>query len=121
MPIVKTPLDGSVSDLEELSNSVRAILSSRIKELKEERIKKLEKEQTAKSKDEARGRQDQKGADNPGTIEDTARRIGVSVATYGKWERGKALPSAEYLIKIADSYEVSVDYLLGRTDYRDVA
>lgn len=30
---------------------------------------------------------------------------------------GKAEPSLENLVKLADLFDVSVDYLLGRTDY----
>lgn len=33
-----------------------------------------------------------------------------------EWSKGKAKPSAEALTKIADYFDVSVDYLLGRTN-----
>ena len=49
-----------------------------------------------------------------------AKFLEVSVASYGKWERGESLPSTEKLLRIATRFEVSVDYLLGRTDVRDV-
>ena len=40
----------------------------------------------------------------------------VSQETISAYESGKALPSAETLIKIADFLDVSIDYLLDRTD-----
>jgi len=40
----------------------------------------------------------------------------VSQETVSAYESGKAMPSAETLIKIADFLDVSVDYLLDRTD-----
>ena len=33
-----------------------------------------------------------------------------------KYERGEAVPGVPALVKIADYYQVSVDYLLGRID-----
>lgn len=35
-----------------------------------------------------------------------------------EWNRTKCLPSLEYIKPIADYFEVSIDYLLGRTDDR---
>ncbi|MBR3117389.1 MAG: helix-turn-helix transcriptional regulator [Bacilli bacterium] len=40
----------------------------------------------------------------------------VSQETISAYESGKALPSADTLIKIADFLDVSIDYLLDRTD-----
>ena len=36
--------------------------------------------------------------------------------TVSKWELGKALPDLATLTKLADFYDVSVDYLLGRQE-----
>lgn len=41
---------------------------------------------------------------------------GVSQETISAYESGKAMPSAETLIKMADFLAVSTDYLLDRTD-----
>ncbi len=40
----------------------------------------------------------------------------VSQETISAYESGKALPSADTLIKIADFLDTSIDYLLDRTD-----
>lgn len=45
-----------------------------------------------------------------------ADRIGVARTTYAMYEQGKREPDNATLIKIADYFEVSTDYLLGRTD-----
>ena len=36
-----------------------------------------------------------------------------------EWIRKNSLPSLEYLIELAEFFSVKVDYLLGRTDYRN--
>ena len=41
--------------------------------------------------------------------------LGLSSAAATHWKNGKQ-PTAEILNKIADYFNVSVDYLLGRTD-----
>lgn len=46
-------------------------------------------------------------------------KIGVAQSTVGNWESGSREPSIETLLKIADYFDVSLDYLLGRTDIRD--
>lgn len=35
-----------------------------------------------------------------------------------RYERGEAKPSYDALIALADYFEVSVDYLIGRSDYK---
>lgn len=44
------------------------------------------------------------------------KELGVSSASLTKWKNG-AIPGAETLVKIADRFNVSVDYLLGRTEH----
>lgn len=41
---------------------------------------------------------------------------GVSVTQYQNYEYGKHEPTASVLIAIADFYDVSLDYLVGRSD-----
>lgn len=43
------------------------------------------------------------------------KEIGVSSSTISQWKNG-SIPNGETLMKIADYLNVSVDYLLGRTD-----
>lgn len=38
---------------------------------------------------------------------------------FHDWFRTKTLPSLDYLLSIAEFFNVSPDYLLGRTDYRN--
>lgn len=47
----------------------------------------------------------------------TSELIGLSTNALQKYERGEAVPTADSLLKIADYYKVSLDYLLGRTNY----
>lgn len=46
--------------------------------------------------------------------------IGISPSTVGMYERDQRFPDKDILSKIADYFEVSVDYLLGRTDERNI-
>jgi transcriptional regulator with XRE-family HTH domain len=51
------------------------------------------------------------------TQEQLAQILGLERSTIGKYEGKKeVIPSAEVLNDIADYFEVSIDYLLGRTD-----
>ena len=45
-----------------------------------------------------------------------AKMLNVSQNTYSQYETGVIALTAEVLIKLADYYGVSVDYLLDRTD-----
>jgi transcriptional regulator with XRE-family HTH domain len=45
-----------------------------------------------------------------------AEAVGVEQTTYGKYELEQRAPSNEVLQKLADFFNVSTDYLLGRTD-----
>ncbi len=42
--------------------------------------------------------------------------IGISQRLYSYYERGERTVPPEILIALADFYETSVDYILGRTD-----
>lgn len=47
---------------------------------------------------------------------DIAETIGVSPQSYGYYENGVNKPDPEMLIKLADFFQCSTDYLLGRED-----
>lgn len=47
---------------------------------------------------------------------DIAKILNISQNTYSQYETGVISLTAEVLIKLADYYGVSVDYLLDRTD-----
>lgn len=42
--------------------------------------------------------------------------LNVSRSTVAMWETEKAEPNSEMLVKLANIFDVSVDYMLGRTD-----
>lgn len=42
---------------------------------------------------------------------------GLSKAMIGRYEAGKATPTIETLVQLADIFDTSTDYLLGLTDY----
>ena len=54
--------------------------------------------------------------DNDLRQSDIAKMLNVSQNTYSQYETGVIALTAEVLIKLADYYNVSVDYLLDRTD-----
>ena len=41
---------------------------------------------------------------------------GIEQALLSKYESGKRIPPTETLITLADYYDVSMDYIMGRTD-----
>ena len=59
---------------------------------------------------------DEKGA----TQESTARSLGMPLRSYNRLESDGAKAHYDTLMKIADYYDVSVDWLMGRTDKREV-
>ena len=48
------------------------------------------------------------------TQEDVAEKLELNRSTYTCYETGTSMPGIDKLMAIADLYEVSVDYLLGR-------
>ena len=47
---------------------------------------------------------------------DFAKIMNVEPATITNWEKGNRFPKDSMLIKIADFFDCSTDYLLGRTE-----
>ena len=50
------------------------------------------------------------------TQKSIATAIGVSEVSYQRFEYGTVRPSLETLITLADYFDVSLDYLVGRSD-----
>lgn len=50
------------------------------------------------------------------TQAEMAEKLGISRSTIGMYETGAREPDFETLEKIADFFNVDIDYLLGRTD-----
>lgn len=50
------------------------------------------------------------------TQTDVANKLGILQQTYYKYETDKVKPSVEVIIKLANDYDVTTDYLLGRSD-----
>ena len=48
------------------------------------------------------------------TQQEIADEIGINRGSYSNWEKGKREPSFENLVKLADLFDVSLDWLFGR-------
>ncbi len=46
------------------------------------------------------------------------REMGLALNTYVRYERGEGEPTASVLVQMADFYDVTLDYLVGRSDER---
>lgn len=47
---------------------------------------------------------------------DVAKYLGIAQTVYSRYERGFQTIPVEHLIRLADLYRVSVDYILGREE-----
>ena len=45
--------------------------------------------------------------------------LGLSTSTIGMYEQGRRQPDNETLLKLSDFFDVSVDYLLGKTEIKN--
>jgi len=52
------------------------------------------------------------------TQKDITRALEIPYSTYRRYEAGERTPDVPALIQIADFYQVTIDYLVGRTDKR---
>ena len=46
---------------------------------------------------------------------DLALELNISVSTLGMYEQGRREPNIDMLIKLADYFDVSIDFLVGRS------
>lgn len=51
---------------------------------------------------------------------DVAEKVNRTTACISSWETGKTEPSIDDILRLADIFEVSCDYLLGRTNDYEV-
>ena len=54
------------------------------------------------------------------TQDKIAADLGLTPSGYRCYEQGKGFPDVPRLYKLAEYFDVSIDYLLGRTDRREV-
>ena len=47
-----------------------------------------------------------------------SKETGIATATLSDWKNGKSAPKTDKLQKIANYFDVSIDYLLGKTDIK---
>lgn len=50
--------------------------------------------------------------------EKLAKLCGLSTSTIGMYEQGRRQPDNDTLVKLADIFDVSIDYLLGKTEVK---
>ena len=50
------------------------------------------------------------------TQKEVARALNTTDDTIYSWEKGRSQPSLEMLFKLADYFDCSIDYLVGRED-----
>jgi len=53
------------------------------------------------------------------SLEKLAEMMGTTKATLSRYENSKRIPNIEFVEELAKIFDVSVDYLLGRTDVRN--
>jgi transcriptional regulator with XRE-family HTH domain len=53
------------------------------------------------------------------TQEDVANKIGVARPTYSNYENGNREPDFKIMRALSDLFDVSMDYLTGKSDYRN--
>ncbi len=53
------------------------------------------------------------------SIAEVAKSTKISPVLFTQWKAGRQKPSTEALSKLADYFNVSVDYLLGRTENKE--
>ena len=59
--------------------------------------------------------------DHNKTQQDIAEVLGTSQTMYARYERGANELPVRHLVKLAEYYQVSADYLLGRSDEPNAA
>lgn len=89
-------------------------LLSEYLEISKDSYLKLKKEKEEENKKKFSGRLKGLRLQHGFSQEELAEQIGIKRNSYSDWENGKCKPSYEKLVKIADFFEVSLDWLFGR-------
>lgn len=55
------------------------------------------------------------------SLRELGEQLNLSFVTIGQYERGERQPDNDILVKLADFFEVSIDYLLERVDDRNLS
>ncbi len=50
---------------------------------------------------------------------DVANFLNITTSAYGFYEQGKRVPDTDIMIKLSNYFNVSLDYLLGKTDIKN--
>ena len=53
------------------------------------------------------------------TQQELAEKLNISPGAIGMYEQGRRTPEVDILVKMANLFDCTVDYLLGRTDNKD--
>lgn len=54
------------------------------------------------------------------TLEEIANYVGTTKSTLSRYQNGKREPKAEIVNKLSDFFDVSADYILGKTDNKEL-
>ena len=55
--------------------------------------------------------------DNKLDLQKLSDEIGIARSTMNDWKLGKKMPGADGVRKLADYFNITTDYLLGKTDF----
>lgn len=59
--------------------------------------------------------------DNELTQREIAEKLYIAKKTYERYENNERIPPIDFMIRLADFYNVSIDYLCGRTTVKETA
>ena len=55
------------------------------------------------------------------TQKECSEKLYISKKTYERYENGERIPPIDFMERVADLYNVSIDYLCGRTTVKETA
>ena len=58
--------------------------------------------------------------DSKVTMVDIAKALDISKQSVHQWTNGKNIPASDTLLALADYFQVSLDFLTGRTDNPEI-